>query len=70
MSRPSPNSSFGADIDPNTLAAKTPQTFTLVEADRAADAAASAVLDIQMPGGNQIYRALTVNSLFGETPGR
>jgi hypothetical protein len=61
---------FGADIDPNTLAAKSPQTFTLVEADHAASANVLAVLDIQMPGGNQIYRALPVDSLFGETAGR
>ena len=61
---------FGADIDPVTLAAKNPQIFTLVEADRNADAGAVAMLDIQMPGGNQIYRALPVTSLFGETAGR
>jgi hypothetical protein len=61
---------FGADIDPTTLAAKNPQTFTLVEADANSQAGSVAVLDFQMPGANPVYRALPVNSLFGEIPER
>jgi hypothetical protein len=61
---------FGADIDPSTLLAKSPETFTLVEADASPAAVALAVLDIVMPPGNgQIYRALPVDTLFGEVPG-
>lgn len=61
---------FGADIDPVTLAAKNPQTFTLVEADSKPEADAVAVLDFQMPGANPVYRALPVQSLFGEVAGK
>jgi len=61
---------FGADIDPLTLAAKNPQTFTLVEADSKPQAGAVAVLDFQMPGANPVYRALPVDSLFGEVAGK
>jgi hypothetical protein len=61
---------FGADINPATLAPKNPQTFTLVEADANAEAGAIATLDFQMPGANPVYRALPVDSLFGEVPGR
>ena len=61
---------FGADIDPVTLAAKNPQTFTLLEADANPQAGAVAVLDFQMPGANPVYRALPVTSLFGEVLGR
>jgi hypothetical protein len=61
---------YGADIDPVTLAAKNPQTFTLVEADSKAEAGAVAVLDFQMPGANPVYRALPVDSLFGELPAK
>lgn len=61
---------FGADIDPATLAAKNPQTFTLVEADSNPQAGTVAVLDFQMPGANPVYRALPVKSLFGEVPGK
>ena len=57
---------FGSDIDPPTLAAKKPQTFTLVEADANPEAGASAVLDMQIPGAPIVYRALPVNTLFGE----
>ena len=57
---------FGSDIDPLTLAAKKPQTFTLVEADANPEAGASAVLDMQIPGAPIVYRALPVNTLFGE----
>ena len=61
---------FGADIDPVTLAAKNPQTFTLVEADSNPEAKAVAVLDFQMPGANPVYRALPVKTLFGEVTGK
>lgn len=57
---------FGADIDPATLLAKNPETFTLVEADANPQAGAVAVLDMQTPGNVNIYRALPVNTLFGE----
>jgi hypothetical protein len=43
---------FGADIDLVTLAAKNPQTFTLVEADSKPEANAVAVLDFQTPGAH------------------
>jgi Arylsulfotransferase (ASST) len=62
---------FGVEIDPGTLVAKNPQTFTLVEADADPEAGAVAVLDFQIPPGNgQVYRVLPVPTLFGETPGR
>jgi hypothetical protein len=60
---------FGADIDPTTLLARTPQTFTLVEADASPEAGAVAVLDMQTPGNSTVYRALPVETLFGEVPG-
>jgi hypothetical protein len=60
---------YGADIDPTTLKAKNPQTFTLVEADASPEAAALAVLDMQIPGSTPVYRALAVKTLFGEVPG-
>ena len=59
---------FGADVDPTTLLVRDPQTFTLVEADASPEAAAVAVLDIQIPGNFPIYRALAVETLFGEFP--
>jgi hypothetical protein len=60
---------FGADIDPTTLQLKSPQTQTLVEADANPEAAAVAVLDMQIPPGNVIvYRVLPVETLFGEIP--
>jgi hypothetical protein len=60
---------FGADIDPTTLQEKSPQTQTLVEADASPEADALAVLDMQIPPGNVIvYRALPVETLFGEVP--
>jgi hypothetical protein len=59
---------YGADIDPTTLRAKNPQTFTLVEADASPEAAALAVLDMQIPGNIPVYRALPVETLFGEVP--
>lgn len=62
---------FGADIDPLTLLAKSPETFTLVEADASPQAVALAILDMQVPPGNgQIYRALPVSTLFGEVAGK
>jgi len=57
---------FGSDIDPATLVARKPQTFTLVEADANPEAGASAVLDMQIPGAPAVYRATPVNTLFGE----
>jgi hypothetical protein len=59
---------FGRDTDPTTLGPRNPQTFTLVEADANAEAGASAVLDFQIPGAPIVYRALPVNTLFGEMP--
>jgi hypothetical protein len=61
---------FGADADPTALLVKNPQTFTLVEADARPEAGALAVLDVQIPPGNgQVYRAIPVETLFGEVPG-
>ena len=57
---------FGSDVDPATLAARKPQRFTLVEADANPEAAASAVLDMQIPGAPIVYRAIPANTLFGE----
>jgi hypothetical protein len=37
---------FGADINPTTLVPKSPQTYTLVEADASPEAGAVAVLDV------------------------
>ena len=60
---------FGADINPTTLAPKSPQTYTLVEADASPEAGAVAVLDVQIPPGTGFpYRALPVETLFGEIP--
>jgi hypothetical protein len=60
---------FGADINPTTLAPKNPQTYTLVEADASPEADAVAVLDVQIPPGTGFpYRALPVETLFGEVP--
>jgi hypothetical protein len=60
---------FGADIDPTTLAPKSPQTYTLVEADASPEAGAVAVLDVHIPPGTGFpYRALPVETLFGELP--
>jgi hypothetical protein len=60
---------FGADIDPATLAPKSPQTYTLVEADAHPEAGAVAVLDVQIPPGTGFpYRALPVETIFGEVP--
>jgi hypothetical protein len=61
---------FGRDVDPSTLRARTPQTFTLVEADANSDAAAVAVLDMQLPGEPLIYRAVPLKTLFGEVVAR
>jgi hypothetical protein len=60
---------YGADIDPITLKAKSPQTFTLVEADGNSEAGAVAVMDMQV-STNPVYRVLPVNTLFGEVPGK
>ena len=60
---------FGADVDPTTLIPKSPQTYTLVEADANLEAGAVAVLDVQIPPGTGFpYRALPVETLFGEVP--
>ena len=62
---------FGADIDPTTLLPKSPQTYTLVEADASPEAGAVAVLNMQIPPGTAFpYRALPLQTLFGEVPGR
>ena len=61
---------FGTDVDPVTLSAKNPQTFTLVEADADPQAGAVAVLDMQVPIEPIIYRPLAVKNLFGEVPGK
>jgi Arylsulfotransferase (ASST) len=58
---------FGADVDPATLAVKDPQTFTLVEAGAESDSKPVAVLDMKIPGNSPVYRALPVETLFGET---
>jgi hypothetical protein len=60
---------YGADTDPATLKQNNPATFTLVEADSSPEANAVAVLDMQDPGNTGAYRALPVNTLFGEIPG-
>ena len=60
---------YGADIDPTTLQAKNPPTFTLVEADANPEAGAVAVLNMQV-SGTPIYRALPVNTIFGEVSGK
>ena len=57
---------FGSDTNPATLTARSPQTFTLVEADANPEAGPSAVLDMQIPGAPIVYRAIPVNTLFGE----
>jgi hypothetical protein len=60
---------FGADIDTTSLKPKTAQTYTLVEADASREANAVAVLDVQIPPGTAFpYRALPVETLFGEIP--
>jgi hypothetical protein len=59
---------FGSDIDPVTLVAKNPQTFTLVEADSSPEAQALAVLDMKIPGEPIVYRVVPVTSIFGESP--
>jgi hypothetical protein len=61
---------YGDDVDPATLKGKSPQTFTLVEADASPEAGAIAVLDMLVPGDAPLYRALPVNTFFGEVPGR
>ena len=57
---------YGADTDPVTLQQKTPATFTLVEADASPEAKALAVLNTSNSGA---YRALPVDTLFGEVYG-
>jgi hypothetical protein len=61
---------YGADIDATTLLAKNPQIFTLIEADASQEANAVAVMDMQIPGNNPVYRALPVKTIFGEVPGK
>ena len=60
---------YGEDTDPVTLKENTPATFTLVEADASPEANALAVLNVQIPGNSAVYRALPVNTLFGEVEG-
>ena len=64
--------SCSVDFDPTDTEAKNPQTFTLLDADENPEAGAVAVLDMLVPGSGQfpVYRALPVNSLVGEVPGR
>ena len=57
---------FGTDFDPATLRPRSPQVFSLVEADRSREASAVATLDMVIPGAPIVYRALPVQSLFGE----
>ena len=59
---------FGSDVDPTTLFVRDPQTFTLVEASAEADAQPLAVLDMRLSGNFPLYRALPVDTLFGERP--
>jgi hypothetical protein len=61
---------FGRDFDPGAMRVRTPQTFTLVEADTNPDAAPLAVLDMQLPGEPLVYRAVPLKTLFGEVVGR
>ena len=61
---------FGADIDLETQLPRLPQTFTLVEANSSSETSPIAVLDMQIPGSFPIYRALRVDTLFGESPGK
>ena len=61
---------YGADTDPVTLQQKTPSTFTLVEADASPEAKALAVLNVQIAGNSGGYRALPVDTLFGEVEGK
>jgi hypothetical protein len=61
---------YGADTDPTTLLGNNPQTFTLVEADTNPEAGAVAVMDMQVPGNNPVYRAMPIDTLFGEVPAR
>ncbi len=60
---------FGTDVDPTTLSARNPQTFTLVEADANPEAGALAILNMQI-AEPIIYRPLPVKTLFGEVPGK
>lgn len=57
---------FGTDFDPATLRPRTPQVFSLVEADASREAAAAAALDMTIPGAPIVYRASPIQSLFGE----
>jgi hypothetical protein len=57
---------FGTDVDPITLASRSPQVFSLVEADASGEASAVAALDITIPGAPIVYRASPVDTLFGE----
>jgi hypothetical protein len=59
---------YGTDINPTTLKVNSPAIATLVEADANPEAGAVAVLDMLVP--NPVYRALPVNTLFGEVPGK
>jgi hypothetical protein len=61
---------YGADTDPVTLKQNTPATFTLVEADASPEAKALAVLNVQIAGNSGFYRALPVDTLFGEAEGK
>jgi hypothetical protein len=57
---------FGTDFDPATLRPRSPQVFSLVEADASREASAVAALDMIIPGAPIVYRASPIQSLFGE----
>jgi hypothetical protein len=61
---------FGRDFDPGSMRARSPQTFTLIEADAKSEAEALGVLDMQLPGEPIVYRALPLKTLFGEVIAR
>jgi hypothetical protein len=57
---------FGTDFDPATLLPRSPQVFSVVEADASREASALASLDLIIPGAPIVYRATPIQSLFGE----
>lgn len=61
---------FGRDFDPVTMSARSPQTFTLVEADANSEAGALGALDMQLPGEPIVYRAVPLKTIFGEAIAR
>jgi hypothetical protein len=57
---------FGTDFDPATLRPRSPQVFSLVEANSNREAFSVATLDMIIPGAPIMYRATPIRSLFGE----